>query len=281
MIKTFLISALLFVSAMPAFAKETDETAFERIMRTGTIRCGYYVFPPITYRDPNTKALSGISVDIMNYIAAKTSLKIEWTEEVTFANWVPALQSKKADVMCTPMWPELSMARAVDFSDPMFFAGMYPVVRADDKRFDKVTSLDRFNKPDVTAISQDGNATFYIAHAIFPDAKHYVLGPEADTTMFGVSLQTKKADVMLADFNYVGEWNKSNKSKLKLVTTVSPVKYQQFPFSVEKGEVNLLNFLNLAVHEMTYNGEMDRILRKWEASPGKTYMRVMPPVHAE
>ncbi len=270
--KSFLLALTLVTLSFPAYAKE-KESAFERIVRTGVIRCGYYVFPPITYRDPNGGALSGLTVDTMNYIAERASLKVEWTEEVTFGNWVPALQAGRVDVICTPMWPELPMAKAASFSEPMFFAGIYPVVRADDTRFGKDVKRERFNQPDVTFASQEGNITALLTKAVFPKAKHYVLPPDADTTMIVTSVVSKKADAQLADYNAINQWNDHNESKIKIIDSIDPIKVQQFPFSVARGETELLEFLNLAVREMNYSGEIDRILRKWEPEPGKTYLR--------
>ena len=278
--KKILLSLILLTLSFPAWADDVKESAFDRIMRTGVIRCGYYVFPPVTYRDPNTGTLSGLTVDTMNYIAERASLKVEWAEEVTFGNWVPALQAKRVDAICTPMWPELPMTRAAAFSEPMFFSGLYPVVRADDERFGKSVTRERFNQPDVTFVSQEGNITSILTKAAFPNAKHYVLPPESDTTALVMSVASKKADVQLADYNAINQWNEHNEIKIKIIDQIAPVKIQQFPFSVARGEYDLLAFLNLAVKEMQYNGEMDRILRKWEPEPGKTYLRVASPAKA-
>lgn len=277
-----ILSFLLIILTLPAFAEDNKkESVFDRILRTGVIRCGYYVFPPIVYRDINTGKLSGLTVDTMNYIAERASLKVEWTEEVTFGNWVPALQAKRFDVVCTPMWPELPMARAASFSDPMFFSGLYPVVRADEDRFKKNEGIDRINQPDVTIASQEGNITSILAKSAFPNAKHYMLSPDADTSQLVISVANKKADVQISDDNAIKQWNTNNEQKIKIIKDFGPVKIQQFPFSVARGEQDLLNFLNLAIHEMNYNGEMDRLLRKWEAEPGKTYLRVISPAKTD
>ncbi len=274
-----LLAAAYIAFVNPTLAKDKEST-FDRILRTGTIRCGYYVFPPMTYKDPNTGKMSGISVDTMNYIADRASLKVEWTEEVTFGNWVPVLQSNRVDVICTPMWPELPMARVSSFTTPMFFSGLYPVVRIDDTRFDNITDRERFNQPDVTVVSQEGNITSILAHATFPNAKHLVLSPESDTMALVMSVVNKKADMQQADLNAVKQWNDNNEDKIKIITSVPPIKVQQFPMALHRGDDALLNFLNLAIEEMHYNGEMDRILRKWEPEPGKTYLRVAKPYTA-
>jgi ABC-type amino acid transport substrate-binding protein len=277
--KKILLSLLIIIFSFPVLADDNKkESVFERVMRTGVIRCGYYVYPPATYLDPNTGVLSGLSVDTMNYIAERASLKVEWSEEVTFGNWVPALQAKRFDVVCTPMWPELPMAKAATFSDPMYFSGLYLAVRHDEKRFTKASGgMNRINQPDVTIVSQDGNITSILAKSAFPNAKHYVLSPDSDTSQLVMSIVSKKADVQIADDNAIKQWNDNNEKKVKIIKDFGPMKLQQYTFSVVRGEHDLLNFLNLAVHEINYNGEMDRLLRKWEPEPGKTYLRVAKP----
>ncbi|MDD2326538.1 MAG: hypothetical protein PHW63_11190, partial [Alphaproteobacteria bacterium] len=56
-----------------------------------------------------------------------------------------------------------------------------------------------------------------------------------------------------------------------------PVKVQAFSLVVGQNEMLLKNFLDQAIHELNNNGDMDRILRKWEDEPGLTYLRVAPP----
>jgi ABC-type amino acid transport substrate-binding protein len=86
---------------------QSKETALERVLRTNTLRCGYYNFPPmmVMYDDNGKPARKGFSNDMMEAIAQKTGLKIEWAEEVTFGNWGESLQAGRIDAVCTPVWP--------------------------------------------------------------------------------------------------------------------------------------------------------------------------------
>lgn len=271
-----LFCALPLIST--SFANDNDrDTGFDKIMDSGVLKCGYYVFPPLLYKDPNSGKMSGIFVDVMNSIAEKTNIKIEWSEEVTFGNWGVALQSNRIDAVCTSPWPDLPMARVALFTDPLFFSGMYPFVRENDERFKGKITLEMINSKDIIYLSQEGNLSYNLGKQLFPNAQSYVLGPEADTSLFASSIVSKKADVALSDSNLVNQWNKNNSDKIKLLTTLPPVKVQQYPLAVRKGDYTLLNFLNLAIHEMQYNGEMDRILKKWEPEPGKKFLRVNDP----
>ncbi len=271
---SILVLLTLLTFSNPARA----ETAYDRVIRTGVIRCGYYVFPPIVYRDINTGAMSGFSVDMMNRLAERAGLKVEWTEEITFGNWVPALQSNRFDVACTPMWPEVTMGKAVLFTKPLFFSALSPAARADNPKFAMETRLADLNKPDLTVGTQEGNATARIVRAVFPQANVYAMPPESDTGSYYQSVMTGKADFVLTDRNGIFEFNKANPGAgLRLLDATHPLKVQSFPLAVNRGEAELRDFLNLAIDEMNYSGEIDAILRKWESEPGLTYLRVAKP----
>ncbi len=271
-----LLLCLFLLLPLSAQAAE-KESAFDRIVRTGVIRCGYYVFPPVTIRDPNTGELSGFSVDYMNKIAERAALKVEWTQEVTWANWIPELQAGRFDVACTPTWPELTEMKAVTFTDPMFFAGIYPVVRKEDPRFEKA-GLDRLNKEDVTILTQEGDVTDSIAKSLFPNAKFHVLSNTANGGEYFQSLAAKKGDAILSDMNGIYLYEKNNgRDFVRVIDKDAPIKLQSFPIAVARGEDELLLFLNQSIHELEYSGDTDRLLRKWEPEPGKTYLRVAKP----
>lgn len=267
--KIGLFLCLLLIS-FPAFAAE-KESAFDRIMRTGTIRCGYYVFPPVMNRDPATGELSGFSVDMMNRIAQRGGLKIEWTEEVTFGNWPAALQANRFDVACTPMWPDIPLARGVAFTDPMFFAGLYPMVRADDTRFANAGVTD-FNKPDIIFLTQDGDVASMLVTDAFPLAKNKSVTAATDGPTMMQDLVTKKADVMLTDRNMEIAHNKNNPIKMRLITKDGPVKLQAFTLAAGRQEIILQDWLNTAIRDLLNDGTMDRLLAKWEPEP-HTFLR--------
>jgi ABC-type amino acid transport substrate-binding protein len=250
----------------PVSLETKKETAFERVMRTGVIRCGYYVFPPVTKRDPNTSELSGFSIDMMTRLAERAALKIEWTEEVTFGNWVPAMQANRFDLICTPMWPDLPQAKAVLFTNSLFYAGKYPVVMANDKRFNDKTTLSDLNNENVTFVAQEGNMTLNTTKSAVPKAKLYVLAANADGGEYYQSLIAKKADAVITDTNGMQQWNDHNPdNKMKILDIQNPVTLQQYPLVVKDREWQLRDFINLAIDEMNYAGEIDTMLRKWRS----------------
>ncbi len=271
-----LILALIFV-LLSVPARAADETTLDRVLRTGVLRCGYYVFPPVTYRDPNTKVLSGFGIDMMNAIAKAASLKIEWTEEVNFANWTAGIQSGRFDAACTPMWPDTALGRAVLFTAPFMYSGLSPIVRADDARFQD--DLSRLNAQDVKFLAQDGNALTTITMASFPKARVVIMPAEMSGPQMIQEIMAGKADAMLGDRNNVINYNKNNPGKLRSVDAGHPVKAQAFSLAVNRRDIDLKLFLDNAIQEMLNDGTIDRLITKWETEPG-LFIRVAKPYEA-
>lgn len=273
--KHLIVLVLLLLLSLPASAADKP-SAFDRVMASGVLKCGYYVFPPVTYRDPNTNELSGFTVDMMNEIGRRADLKIEWAEETNFVNWVPGIQNGRYDVACTPNWPDLPLSRVVMFSQPMFYAGLYPMVREGDARF-KGNNLEAFNKEGIVFALTDGDTMQGLIKAHFPKATVKVMAPGSGNSAHALEVIGKKADVFLADRNGEAEFGKAYPGKLRFMGQVTPIKIQPFNLAVEKHEVLLNDFLNTAIQDLINDGTMDRLLRKWEPEPGKTYLRVAKP----
>ncbi len=76
---SILVQALL-ISFIVAGCSVNDNTSinvkndslYNRVIRTGKIRCAYIVCPPACVKDPNTGKLSGAAVEIMELLAKKT-----------------------------------------------------------------------------------------------------------------------------------------------------------------------------------------------------------------
>ncbi|MDD3182556.1 MAG: transporter substrate-binding domain-containing protein [Alphaproteobacteria bacterium] len=250
------------------------ETAFERVMRTGTLRCGYYVFAPTTLRDPNTGALSGLSVDMMDEIGKNSGLKIEWTEETDFGNWHTGLAAGRFDAMCTPMWPDSHLARIVLFTRPMLFASINAYARFDDHRFDG--NLAAINNPSVTIISYENNPAERIAKHFFPKAKIMTLPANSPGGLGAENVKLNKADIVLWDANGVFEFSKNNPQTIRNVDPSHPLKVMPFELLTRIDDPQLRDFLDVSLQELENSGVTNQLIDKWEQTPG-SFFRVSQP----
>ncbi|MFY9288529.1 MAG: transporter substrate-binding domain-containing protein [Alphaproteobacteria bacterium] len=249
------------------------ETAFERIMRTNTIRCGYYISPALVMRDPNTGAMSGAIVDYVNALGEALKLNVVWQEEINLGTYLEDLKSGKYDVECSGGWPNALRGKQADYSTPIYYFPFYAAVRADDHRFDN--NYEAMNVPEVKIAGQDGGTNALIRIKRFPKATADDLpglAPAADTLMEVVN---NKADVTFADHATIVAFSKSNPGKIRKLEG-APVRIIPTNLSFAPGEFRLQQMINTATHELIFDGVIDRILDKYEPEPG-AFLRVAPP----
>ncbi len=255
-------------------SETNKESVYERIMRTGTIRCGYYVFPPALQIDPKTGEKTGLFVDLFEKIAANLSLKIEWTAEVTFGNMFSELQAGRYDVMCTGAWPDAPSSRVAEFGMPLLYAGVGAYVRSDDTRFDN--NLSAINDSSVTVAVMDGDVSQSVASSLFPKAETLSIPQNADATQLEMNVTTKKADVSFIDLNRANQFLEKNPNSIKNAAPNHPVRIYPFAFAVNRGEFELLSMINTTTAELMNSGYIDEVINKWERYPHSFY-RVSKP----
>lgn len=278
------LALVVALSALTAFgvmkfaattaAVEKKETAFERVMRTGTLRCGYYNFAPIFTINPNTKEPTGFAVDLMKTIEKRTGLKVEWTEEITFGNWIPAILANKFDTVCTPLWADASYARAVHFTQPMFFADIAPLIRMDETRFSQDSSI--FNDPSITIAVQESHLSQELAETQFPKAKKLSSPSNADYGTVLENVIRHKADVTFWSRAGFKGYEKNNEGKLRVLDLNKPLKVIPVEMPVLRGETAFLAFLDDVLEDIILSGAMGELIDKW-AVPKGTWFKCTPP----
>src|SRR5258708_4981452 len=87
LIFTVLVSTAVAWATVALTAKQSSnasshETAYDRVVRTNTLRCGYQYWAGAVEKDDKTCKIFGPWVDMMDAIGTATNLKIEWAEQV-------------------------------------------------------------------------------------------------------------------------------------------------------------------------------------------------------
>lgn len=221
-----------------------EESVYARVLRTGTIRCGYFVWPPYIAKDPNTGKISGVNHDYMEAIARFLNLKVDWVAEVGAGEVSTALNANKFDVMCTTMWPG-GATRLLTHTDPILFTNVYAYVRANDTRFDG--NLSQLNQPNVIAVTMDGDVSADIARTDFPQAKTFALSQMDDASMQIESVRSKKADVTFLDKSFAEDYMKKAPNVIKPVANVPPLKVFGEHYALKLGEHDFKNILDTAI----------------------------------
>lgn len=262
MMKLIVLLSLLLTS-LPAFAAD-KETAYDRVQKSGVIRCGYIIWPPFLDKDVNTGAFNGMNYEYMEALAASLGLKVEWAVEVTNGQQVEALRAGKIDAICSAEGPFVpSTSRYLFYSEPLaYFPSMF-YARPDDKRFDN--NIDAINKPDVKIVAIDGDASFEIAQAQFPDATRHSIPQVSSSAQMMMEVTTGKADLVTIDAMSMTNFLKENPGALREVPLDKPVAVLPNTFSVlqSPGGMELITLINQGIHNLQHFGTEDYIFRKY------------------
>jgi len=236
-------------------------------MRTGTIRCGYVIWPPFFEKDINTGEIKGLDKDLSETVAKLLSLKIEFVE-VQLGFQVQDMKQGKIDAVCGDGPFIISGYKSSEYTAPFGFVPVYPYVRTDEKRFSKPADL---NKKEITFAAIDGDLSQNLKDFAYPQASLHALPNITDPAQALMDVATGKADVFINDPLTVGKFSKSYPGKVKPIFTDTPAAIYPFGFSVAKGEHDLLTTLSGGV-EMAHNLNLLRpIFEKYD--PGlKNFM---------
>lgn len=259
-----LLVTVLVLSILPAQAADIKESAYDRVMRTGTLKVGYTPWPPYQMRDPNTGEISGLSYDYMQIIASLLGLKLEWVQLTGLGTQVEGLKQGMYDVVVNDGPYVFSMIKFIDFSDPLFYAPVHAYVRANDVRFKSITEL---NTDKVKFVGLDGDLSTDLVTRIYPKAKLDTLPASTDPGMMMTNVNTEKGDAVIIDVASVEGFNKNNKPGLKAINMATPIAVYPIGFSSMKDDGKLLTMMNGVIAALHDTNQMEPLFQKW--LPGK------------
>jgi ABC-type amino acid transport substrate-binding protein len=277
-ILTVVLSAFIaFVVVQISLLKqgsEKTETAYERVMRTKTLRCGYATWPPSAiYKDAKTGALTGIFPEIIEEMGKNMGLKVQWVEETGWGSFIEGLETKRYDAFCAPLGLNAERGMRVAFTVPIVYVAQHLYVRKNDFRFDK--DLSKINDPSVTLATMDGEMSEIVARSSFPKAKTLSIPQLADITQLFMNVATGKADGVFFEPSLAKNFAASNPGKIRQATQ-KPYATTPAVFGVSIQETELQNALNSALTELHSQGAVDRIIAKHELDRS-IFLRVADP----
>jgi ABC-type amino acid transport substrate-binding protein len=254
---------------------QARESLYDRIMRSGKIRCAYGVYSPGCMKDLNTGKLSGIGVEVMELAAKKLGLAIDWTEEVAWGTMIEGLGTNRYDIIILPIWPHASRAKVAAFSRPLYYSPLFAYVQS-GRREIAGSNLSRFNSPAYTIATLDGATAQVIANEDFPKARQFSLPQQADVAQLLLAVSSGKADLTFTEPADVQRFLKYNPHTLQPVSLVKPVRVFANCWMFRRGENEFKAMLDTVLDEVINSGAMEKIIAKYEPTPNSLY-RVAPP----
>ncbi|MCB1538143.1 MAG: amino acid ABC transporter substrate-binding protein [Alphaproteobacteria bacterium] len=254
------VSALMACAPKTARDDTAQETGFERMIRTRTIRASYAPYAPAMMVDPNTKAMSGIFYEIMNLVGQYLGFKVEWTGEIGWGEIADGLKAGKYDVCAANVWPTAARATRGNFSMPAYFSAAFAFVRRNETR---IASYADINDPRVRIAVQDGDGIADIARASFPRAQIVAFPQMVDTKQRLRDVAAGKADVTFDDAHYAQLFIDANPGLVKRLATPKPLQVFANTMMFDSDDWRTKLMLDTAMSELHNSGAIERLIEKY------------------
>ena len=257
----------------PAAISTTQQSSsfgpvYDRVMKTGTLRCGYVLWPPLLTKDPNTGAFKGPWNDVVEEMGKRLGLKIEWTEEVGTANMFEGFKTGRYDALCAPLTSTPERAKRADFTAPFAYVPYTLYVRKDDTRFDN--KPEAANDPAVRVVTIDGEYSSKIAADDLPKAQVVSLQNMTQGSDLLLYVENNKADIAPDDTVSAGDFIAAHGDTLRPIAGPS-LRTLPVVLSIPKGELELKQMLDTTLIEMLNTGYTQKTFDKYSTHPG-TYL---------
>jgi ABC-type amino acid transport substrate-binding protein len=236
------------------------ESAYARVLRTGTIRCGYSVWAPLMYVDPNSHEKRGVFPDMIEEAAQRLGLKVVWQEEIGWGSVPEALRAGRVDMACAGYWLNSGRIRTTSSTTPQLYSPLYVWGRPDETR--KFSSIEALNKAEFKTDRIDGSVEGSIVEKRLPQVgfvSFSELGTTADKIL---SLLTHKTDFTVLGPSDVKAYKEKNPQGLKNLFPNQPLVSFPTVMLMPPEEPQLKEMIDNILLSMEYDGTIDAILKK-------------------
>lgn len=231
----------------------------ERIDATGVIHAGYGVYPPFTVEDPNTKEVSGFSVDMLAQIAKELNCKIEW-HRINWNTMSADLMRGEFDVIADPIFQTIPRAREFSFTEPYaYFADGIAVVRIEEGRFETFGDLER---DDITIVVGQGWASEALVRATFTKPNVVSVQTAADLLQVFNEVITGRADVAIADGADAVRFVNEHPGEVKALWLEDPPAYMPAGFALKITDPKGADFLTACLRNLKSTGVLAGLAKK-------------------
>ena len=260
-----LVAALLALSKQPG--KDSDSALssvpglLSRIDQTSEIHAGYGVYPPYTQENPNSKQVTGFSVEIIEQIAKELKCKVVW-HRLNWNTMSADLKRGEFDVIADPIFQTIPRAREFSFTIPYaYFADGIAVVRKDENRFTDFASLDREG---ITIAVGQGWASETLVKARFTKPKIVSVQTATDLLQVFNEVVGGRADVAVADGADAQRFAKEHPDAVKVLSLDTPPAFMPAGFALRPADAKGAEFLTVCLRNLDSTGVLDALARKYD-----------------
>lgn len=235
----------------------------EKMEKSGELHAGYGVYPPYTQEDPNTKKVSGLSVDLIEQIGKELKCKVVW-HRLNWNTMSADLKRGEYDVIADPIFQTIPRAREFAFTAPYaYFADGIAVVRKEDNRFTTFDSLDREG---ITIAVGQGWASETLVKTRFTKPKVVAVQTATDLLQVFNEVVAGRADAAVADGADAERFVKEHAGAVKALWLDNPAAAMPAGFALRPDDARGAEFLTVCLRNLESTGILDALARRYSVT---------------
>ena len=206
-------------------------------------------FAPFEYLDKNK--IVGFDIDLLDAISKETGLEFK-IQDMAFDGLLPALQTKKVDMVIAGMTATPERQKAVAFSKPYFKAKQVVITTPE-----KAKSLKSFKD---LAGKKVGVMLGFTGDTVVSEIKGVKVERFNAAYAAILALSQNKVDAVVLDSEPAKKYTANNK---QFVIANIPAEEEDYAIAFRKNDKELINKVNAALDKIKANGEYDKLLKKY------------------
>jgi len=204
-------------------------------------------FPPFEYLEKGETV--GFDMDLVNEIGKIIGKEIV-IKDMGFDGLIPALQTKKIDLIIAGMTATEDRKKAVNFSEPYYSANQVIVLNKTNEDIKDFQDL----KGKKIGVMLGFTGDFVVTDMGYPSEKF-------NAAFAGImALQANKIDAVVLDSETANNYIKKN-NNLKLAEGKGEA--ENYAIAIRKADEDLLKEVNSAIKVLHENGKFDELLMKY------------------
>lgn len=236
LVKLFSVLAVGLFISVSAFAKQ--------VVLVGTNA----EFAPFEYLEKNE--IVGFDIDLLNAISKETGIEFK-IKDMAFDGLLPALQTKKVDLVIAGMTATPEREKTVLFSKPYFTAKQVIITK---KNNNTLKSFDDLSGKKV------GVMLGFTGDTVVSEIKGAKVERFNAAYAAIMALNQGKIDAIVLDSEPAKKYIANSKD---LIIADVPAEEEDYAIAVRKTDKDLIEKINAAVDSLKANGEYDKILKKY------------------
>jgi cyclohexadienyl dehydratase len=255
-----ILRAAIVLPALAAAGAVSAGPVLERVQSTRSVRvCVWPDYYGISYRDPRTRQMSGLDVDLSAELARDLKVELRHVDS-SFPTLIDDLKTDRCDVAMFAIGLLPQRLQALKFTRPYLSSDIYAITTKGNR---VVRQWDDIDQPGVAVAVQAGTFMEPVMAGALKKARLVTVKPPATRER---ELEAGRVDVFMTDYPYSRRLL-DNADWAELVAPPKPFHVLPYAYAVKPGDEAWLAAVDEFVARIQRDGRLEAAARKHKLLP--------------